>query len=299
MKRTLAPLNPLRAFEAAARLLSFTAAGDELSVTQVAISRQVRTLEDYLGVELFVRHARSIRLTKAGMQLLPAITRALDDMSAATSLVSRRGRPEVLAIQSFTTFSQCWLIRMLPDFHAKYPDIEVQLSASSTRVDFDRQDLDAAIYFGMPEASGLAFDFLAPIELQPVISPALLARQPDGVIDLARLSLLHSLARPSDWTAWLRSAGLKKIAGTKGHKFESSALAYEAAIQGLGVALGVKVLVAHYLAAGQLVAPFEHTHAMPGGYYLVRPPRRPVSSALSAFREWLLASLEKTVLSGA
>ena len=291
MKRALAPLNPMRSFEAAARLLSFTAAGEELNVTAAAISRQVRVLERHLGQELFVRHAQAIHLTDAGARLYPAISRAFDAMAAATAQVDRRRRQEVLAIQAYTTFSQCWLIRKLSDFQAQHKNIDVRLSASSARVDFDQQDLDAVIYSGVPGDPNLAIDFLAPIELVPVISPALLSQQSGKKPDLSRLKLLHSFSRPTGWSDWLRGAGLPHIDGNKGHKFESSAMAFEAAIQGAGVALGVKILVEHYIASGVLVAPFSHVHTIAGGYYLARSGTRPSSRALDSFRTWLLASL--------
>lgn len=247
MKRTLAPLNPMRSFEAAARLMSFTAAGQELNVTQAAVSRQVRVLEQYLGQELFIRHAQAIQLTKAGATLYPAISRALDDMAAATAQVDRRRRQEVLSIQAYSTFSQCWLIRKLSDFQALHRNIDVRLSASSSIVDFDQQDLDAVIYSGVPGDPTLAIDFLAPIELMPVVSPKLIARQSGRKLDLARVKLLHSFSRPTGWSDWLAGAGMHRIDGNKGHKFENSAMAFEAAIQGAGVALGVKVLVEHYI----------------------------------------------------
>lgn len=294
MKRVLAPLNPLRSFEAAARLLSFTAAGDELSVTQAAISRQVRVLEQYLGQELFSRHAQAIELTAAGARLYPAISRALDDLAIATAQANRRRRQEVLSIQAYSTFSQCWLIRMLSEFQALHGDIDVHLSASSTRLNFDHQDIDAAIYSGIVEERDVQADFLARIELIPVMSPALLERQPHHQANLAQLKLLHSMARPTSWSDWLHGAGLGHVDGSRGHKFENSAMAFEAAVQGAGVALGVKVLVEHYLASGALVAPFEHVHVLAGGYYLVSPTSRPTSRALRVFRNWLLESLSVT-----
>ncbi|VCU68356.1 Glycine cleavage system transcriptional activator [Pigmentiphaga humi] len=290
-KRILAPLNPLRAFEAAARLGGFTAAGEELSVTQVAISRQVRTLEDYLGVELFVRSARSIKLTKAGARLYPAISRAMDEIAVATAQVSKRGRTEMLAIQAYSTFAQCWLIRRLPDFHDAHPNVEVRLSSPPLDRSAAAEDVDASIHFGVPSGLNLAADFLAPIELMPVMSPALLARHGRNPPDLARLTLLHSLARPRDWSVWLDAAGVRSRDAYKGHRFESSAMAYEAAIQGVGVALGVRVLVESYLESGVLVAPFSYVHKMDGGYYLVREADRPMSRALRQFRQWLLARL--------
>jgi len=294
MKRVPVPLNPLRAFEAAARLLSFTQAAHELSVTQVAVSRQVRVLEDYLGVALFARGPHSIALTEAGARLYPSVGRALDEISHAAALVSRRNRPDVLAIQAYTTFAQHGLIPLLSRFHEKYPGIEVRLSASTQAVDFAHQDLDAAIRSGTGSWPDYESDFLAPIELVPVASPALLKavgglRSP---ADLGRVTLLHSLARPDDWSAWLGAAGIGGQDTPRGLKFENSAMAYEAAIQGVGCAIGIRALVGRYLASGVLVAPFGPlTHTLPGGYYLVRPKDRVEPPALRIFRAWLLETL--------
>jgi len=294
MKRVSVPLNPLRAFEASARLLSFTLAAEELSVTQVAISRQVRVLEDYLGVELFVRGPRSIQLTDAGARLYPSVGRAFDEISHAATLVSRRNRPDVLAIQAYTTFAQHGLIPLLSRFHEKHPGIEVRLSASTQPVDFAHQDLDAAIRSGTGHWPDYESDFLAPIELMPVVSPALL-KSLGGLrraSDLRRVTLLHSLARPDDWAAWLAAAG-RGDNGLRVLKFENSAMAYEAAIQGVGCAIGIRALVGRYLASGALVAPFALTHTLPGGYYLVRPKGRRESPALRIFRAWLLQTLSQ------
>jgi LysR family glycine cleavage system transcriptional activator len=183
---------------------------------------------------------------------------------------------------------------MLSEFQTLHGDIDVHLSASSARVNFDHQDIDAAIYSGLVEESGVQADFLTPIELIPVLSPALLERQPGRQADLSRLKLLHSLSRPASWNDWLRGAGMSHVDGYKGHKFENSAMAFEAAVQGTGVALGVKILVEHHLASGALVAPFDHVHVLAGGYYLVSPTSRPTSRALRVFRNWLLQSLSAT-----
>jgi len=286
-------MKSLRAFEAAARLMSFTAAADELCVTQVAVSRQVRSLEDYLGVELFDRQARSIALTKEGSRYYPAVRRALNDLAFATSQLSRRGQAQVLSILAYNTFAQCWLIPMLPAFHEQHPAVEIRLSASSALVDFNHQDFDAAIRFGIPDMPGIEVDMLAPIELVPVMSPELFAKmgRPQGVSAMLECPLLHSLARPGDWEGWFRHAGLTSENAGRGHKFESSLMAYEAAIRGLGVALGVRILVDGYLASGRLIAPFDVSYRPAGGYFLVHPKERAPTAAFRVFRRWLLSEL--------
>jgi LysR family glycine cleavage system transcriptional activator len=295
MSRRLPPLNPLKAFEAAARHLSLTLAADELHVTQVAISRQVKLLEDHLGIALFVRGHRSITLTPQGARLQRRIGNAFDEIESAVKSISVRGRRDVLSIQAYTTFAQRWLIPLMSRFHEEFPEIEVRLSTSLTPVDFERQNIDAAIRSGVGEWPGLEADYLAPIELMPVAGPRLLQQ---GVplekpADLRRHTLLHSLARPDDWATWLQAAGEKKADGYGGLKFESSALAFEAAVQGMGVAIGSRVLVSQSLLDGTLIAPFELTCRVASSYYLVRPAGRPASHALRMFRQYLLDELKR------
>ncbi|MDO9713777.1 LysR substrate-binding domain-containing protein [Paracraurococcus lichenis] len=289
------PLNALRSFEAAARRLSFTQAGEELGVSQVAISRQVKALEQWLGTPLFIRGTREVRLTPEGARLLPPVRQALDLLALAAGQVSRRERRNVLSIQAYTTFAQRWLIPRLTRFHERHPDIEVRLTASVSPVDFEHQDVDAAVRSGDGSGwPGLETDFLTPIALLPVASSTLLKRRKGKLPAeaLSGMTLLHSLARPNDWEIWLQANGAEQVVDSrKGLKFESSALAYEAALQGSGVAMGIQVLVEGYLTSGALVSPFGQAVRRPGGYYLVRPRHRPVSTAMRRFRDWILAEL--------
>lgn len=293
------PLNAMRSFEAAARRLSFTLAGEELGVSQVAISRQVKALEHWLGVALFIRGTREVRLTAAGDQLLPPVRQALDLLARAADQVGRRRQRDVLAIQAYTTFAQRWLIPRLTRFHEQYPDVEVRLTASLSPVDFAHQDVDAAVRSGDGSGwPGLEMDLLTPISLLPVLKHAGVAagEAPLTLVDLSRMTLLHSLARPDDWATWLRAKGAAdRIDSRRGLKFESSTLAYEAALQGSGVAMGVEVLVEGYLASGQLVSPCGPVVRLSGGYYLVRPSQRPVSAAMRSFRRWILEELRGAV----
>jgi len=288
VNRRQVPLNSLRAFEAAGRHMSFTVAAEELNVTQVAVSRQVRVLEDYLEVPLFVRGHRSLKLTEDGERLLAAISGALEDIDRVISAISLRGRRDVLAIQAYTTFAQKWLIPRLAAFHERHPNIEVRLTTSLQPVNFDRHNVHAAIRLGRGEFDGCDSVLVFPIELAPVCSPRLLENtKVEGAAGLSKLTLLHSLARRDDWGYWLQSAGFTGVDPQRGLKFESSALSYEAALQGIGVAIGVRVLVEAYLRAGTLVCPFTHTCRLDEGYYLVSPKNRPTTSALKAFRDWV------------
>jgi LysR family glycine cleavage system transcriptional activator len=287
MVTVLPPMNPLKAFEAAARLGGLTAAAKELGVSQVAVSRQVRVLEEYLGVLLFHRSHRRIQLTREGKQLYDGISGAFEHINAAVLRVSRRGRKDILAIQSYTTFSQRWLIPRLPIFHAENPQIEVRLTSSTLPVDFSTQNLDAAVRSGRGKWGGLYADRLAAIELVPVCNRSLL-KEISSPGDLSRITLLHSISRPNDWSTWLRESGIK-IDASRGLKFENSALAYEAALQGIGCAIGIKVLVDRPLSAGTLVAPFKQTVRLDEGYYLTWPKGVKPSATLRKFHGWLRA----------
>lgn len=287
MKNILPPLNPLRTFESAARLGSLTLAADELNVSQVAVSRQVRVLEEYLGVVLFRRLHRGIELTREGKELYEGVTSAFKDIGDAARLVSRRGRRDILAIQSYTTFSQRWLIPRLAKFHAGNPEIEVRLSSSTAPVDFETQNLDAAIRSGRGDWPGLHSEKLADIELVPICSPGLRASaalaSPE---DLSRVRLLHSMARPNDWASWITAAGAQ-VDPTPGIRFENSALAYEAASMDIGVAIGMTVFVQRPILAGTLVAPFSTTCGIGEGYYLTWPRNVRPSQTLRKFQTWV------------
>jgi LysR family glycine cleavage system transcriptional activator len=295
MYRAIPPLNPMRAFEAAARHRSYTLAAAEMHVSQVAVSRQVKVLEDYLEVRLFDRTHRRLVLTAEGQQLFVTVARALNDIAHTTSLISLRWRKDVLLIQAYTTFAQRWLIPKIARFQKRHPNIELRLSASTQPVNFDQQNVDGAIRAGNGEWPGMAADHLVALDLLPVASPALLAeglplKTPD---DLRQHTLLHSLSRPGDWDMWLAAAGASDVMDRqRSMKFENSVMAYEAALRGVGVAIAVRALVEQDLASGALVAPLAATHRIADGYYLVRPQTRSPSKAFEAFRLWLLEESE-------
>jgi len=294
MRRVLPPLNPLRSFEAAARHLSFTLAAKELSVSQVAVSRQVAVLEDYLEVTLFERGARSLQLTSEGARLMSGLTVAFSELERAVSLVNMRGRRNVVSVQCYTTFAQWWLIPRLADFRKDHPEIEVRLTASLEPVNFARQNLDAVISAGPGDPETQQSEFLTAVHLLPVCSPSLIADRegPLDPEDVGKFTMLHSLSRPRAWDDWLESAGCKSVVTTRGLKFENSAMAFDAAIGGMGVAMGILELVQHHLDTGKLVAPFGHVYESPGGYYIVRPSNRPASAATDAFLSWLRSQVQ-------
>ncbi|EKS71103.1 MULTISPECIES: LysR substrate-binding domain-containing protein [Caballeronia] len=288
----LPPLNPTRAFEATGRLLSISKAADELAVTPAAVSRQVRTLEAYLGVDLFERVKGRLELTSAGARYLAELMPLFAALREATdSLRSSERRARVLKIRSPATFAVRWLIPRLASFHRLHENIDVQLTTSPAPLNFAREDIDAGIQLGDGKWPGLRVQRLIANELVPVAAPS---RQVKARSQLQGETLLHTLARPEDWTLWLKAAGLPLSGRRREMRYETSLLAYQAAIEGHGVAIAQKALVRSELESGLLVAPFSfeldrgnHT------YYFAWPTARPQSDALKIFRRWLHSLLNE------
>ena len=288
----LPPLNAIRAFEAAARHLSITLAAEELSVTPGAVSRQIKGLEDALGLQLLRRGHRQIALTRQGSDYYRAVTRALETLREATRRLKRRGQRQPLKIRAYTTFAMRWLIPRLSGFHAAHPGIEVLLKASLDPVDFRKEDIDGAIRLGDGHWPGAHSVRLVDNILAPVASPALLKAGPRlrRPADLAQHTLLHSIARPDDWARWLEAAGAAdKVDARAGMTYESSAMAYAAAVEGQGIAMAQLFLVEKDLADGRLALPFRKTVDMDDyTYYLLTPAHREETAHMRSFRLWLL-----------
>ncbi|ANN70282.1 LysR substrate-binding domain-containing protein [Bordetella bronchialis] len=282
----LPPLNPARAFEAAGRLLSISRAADELSVTPAAISRQVRLLEAYLGTPLFNRARGTLSLTPTGARYLSELIPLFAGLRDATAAIARkRDGGSTLRIRSPATFAVRWLIPRLAGFHKLNPQVDVQVTTSSRPLDFQREDIDAGIELGDGTWPGVHTLRLVPNVLVPVAAPTLRLNEKSR---LDRQTLLHSLARPDDWLLWLRAAGRRSVDPSRGMKYETSLLAYQAALEGHGIAIAQKALVEKELAEGSLVAPLGHP--LDRGdytYYFAWPAGRAQSGALRAFRDWL------------
>ena len=294
MTKKNVPLNALRTFEVAAKHRSFTRAGEELGVTQVAVSRQVKLLEEYLGVQLFVRGHRSIKLTVAGENLHIPLSSALQDIYGIVDSVNLRGRHDLVSVQVYTSFAQLWLLPRIKGFNRQFPKIEVRISASATPPDFEKQSIDAQIQSGTGHFPGCVADRLAPIDLVPICTPEF-ARRNDltSLEDLAGVPLLRSMARYEDWERWLESCDQPVSSFTRYIQFENSAITYHAALEGLGVAMGVRVLARRLIDNGQLIVPFDLPLSTGESYYFVRPASGPSSSSTNRFREWLLSEAEK------
>ncbi|SAL13663.1 LysR family transcriptional regulator [Caballeronia terrestris] len=298
--RTLPSLNALRAFEVCGRLLSIQLAADELNVTPAAVSRQIKLLEDQLGLLLFDRGHRAITLTPMGERYLTDIVRGFETLRTATINLTEARRRRTLKIRAYTTFSMNWLLPRLSTFHREHPDIEVSLTTSLQAVDFNAEDVDAAIRLSHTPSSDVGSDRLVPNELVPVCSPEFLRAHPEltdaTASSLRNVPLLHSLARREDWAKWLDAAGVRGVNPFSGLSYESSILAYFAATQGHGIAIAQRVLVADQLRAGTLVMPFSFVLDLGAyTYYLVYPPKHLASPEFAAFRTWLLSTCDEQV----
>ncbi|CAH2602566.1 LysR family transcriptional regulator [Rhodovastum atsumiense] len=289
---SLPPLNALRAFEAAARLGSFKDAARELAVTHGAISRHVRLLEDWLGPPaLFRRLNRRVVLTPTGAALLAETGPALDRLAAAAARHRAGGGrppPAVLRVNALATFSLRWLLPRLGQFRDRHPEIEVRLSTSNEPVDAVTEPCDVIIRGGPDTFYGFTcHPFLTEWRL-PVCSPALPERVPlRDVADLRFHTLIHASTLPRVWPDWLAAAGVPELAPAASLTLDHFYLTLQAALDGLGVAMGPTALVAEDLAAGRLVAPFPDVTIPTRGYHAYLPEARAGDLAAMSFCRWL------------
>jgi LysR family transcriptional regulator of beta-lactamase len=287
MIRPYLPLNALRAFEAAARHLSFTKAAIELCVTPTALSHQVKALEQRLGVPLFRRLPRGLALTDEGQALLPVLRDSFDRMAELiTRFDDPRGR-EVLSVGVVGTFALGWLMPRLAAFEAAHPEVDLRLSTNNNRVDIAEEGLDFAIRFGDGAWHGTEARLLLETPLTPLCAPAAAARLHDPA-DLHRERLLRSY-RVDEWPAWFEAAAAPPPPPLTGPMFDSAALMVAAALAGHGVALAPAAMFSAELGDGRAVRPFAIEIAA-GGYWLTRLKTRKPTAAMRAFEGWITAS---------
>lgn len=279
----------LQAFEAAARGLSFADAAAELSVTPSAVSRQIAGLEALLGVRLFDRFHKRIELSPAGRAYHAAIAPLLADIATATEQASRNQGAPVVSLVVFPTFALRWLIPRLSRFHDRHPGIDLRLTTSLNPIDFTRDAYDIAIRV-LPEGAtpdGLVVEKLVEVRTYPVCSEAL-ARRVSSPADLDGQTLLVGRPRPRDWQRWLGPAQTRALAKARWVEFQSVNLAFQAAIDGLGFAMGIDCLIGEDLRAGRLVRPFGARQRVGHPLQLVYPAGRRRNPGLQALRDWLL-----------
>lgn len=291
-RRSLPPLNAVRAFEAAARLGSFKDAAAELGVTHGAISQQVRLLEDRLGAPaLFRRSTRRVTLTSAGKALFDEIGPALDRISSAVQrhrATHSEAPADVVRVNALATFSMRWLLPRLKRFRDERPDIEVHLTTSNVPLDALADAFDVIIRGGPNSFYGFTSRLFLSERRLPVCSPALLAKQPlEQISDLAKHTLLNVTSMPRLWHDWLLQAGHPRVTPTATLTFDHFFLTIQAAIDGLGVAMGPTALIADDIAAGRLIAPFPDVSLPARSYFAYVPAGSGSASPTAVFCDWL------------
>lgn len=291
-------MSALTAFEAAARTGSFTAAANELSLTQGAVSRQIKALEDQIGTPLFIRKDQRITLTPTGALYAEPIREALRQIAAATVRTIAAPKGGVLNLAILPTFGTRWLVPRLPAFQEAHPHVVIHFTTKLAPFDFRTHDLDAAIHYGKPDWPDAVCDHLLDEEVLPVCSPGFLKAHPIAEpADIAGLPLLHTTTRPDAWAEWFAGQGLAPRAGA-GMFFEQFATTAQAAEAGLGVALLPTLLVRGELRDGALVPAVadavDRLHRSASAYYLVHPRNKANHPPLAAFRRWLLDTVRET-----
>ena len=287
------PLNALRAFEAAGRYENFSRAAEELHVTQGAVSRHVKLLEQHLGIDLFRRRPQGLELTARGRALLPELSASFERITqAAKAVTNQDGEIRILCAPTFATR---WLIPRLLDFQERYPDFRASVGLFLASYDeFYKGSFDVGIdcfEFASLRPTDLEGVLIRREALTPVCAPRLLDGDPPLAqpSDLARHVLLHPYMDRQDWRKWLRAAGLAEVDIESGQTFETLEMAARAAVGGLGIAMGDLLLVQDDLESGQLVAPFDLVVSEDTGYYLFCPRGRFKEPKIAAFRDWIIA----------
>ena len=292
--RRLPPLNSLRMFEASARLTSFVAAADELAVTASAVSHQIKTLEEYLGVSLFNRSKRKVELTGAGEQYLVAVNHALDEIEVATQRLTSNLDTNVVNISVAPNFLIRWLMPRMSKFQELYPDVELQITTSLGLIDFSRSNTDMAVYFGNGDWKDIEMYFLRSLMLVPVCSPVLM-RGPHPlkqVGDLKHHTLIYVSSRKHEWDDWLELAGAGFMKPKNSLAVSNGHLATAAALDNLGVALADITLTSREVESGRLVIPFDIPLDSHKAFYLVYRKHRPLTVGMKAFKEWLMQEMD-------
>lgn len=289
MSKRLPPLNALKAFESAARHLSFTKAADELFVTQAAVSHQIKSLENYLSIKLFHRKNRALLLTEEGQSYFQDLRDIFVHMQEATDRLVAMGEKGAITIATPPSFASQWLVPRMHRFSSLHPDIDVRIKAVDLDDDFLDNSVDIAVYYGLGNWPGLHVTKLLSEYLTPICSPLLL-KKGDGLRelkDLAQHTLLHDNTRGA-WKSWLREFGIKDINVNHGPIFSHTMLVLQSASIGQGVALSDTVLAKPDIDSGRLVCPFEERIESKLSHYLVCKEHQADQSKIKVFSQWML-----------
>lgn len=291
----LPPTHTLQAFESASRLLNFSRAAEELNVTPAAVSHQIKILEERLGVRLFKRANNKIRLTLRGKAYLPPVCEALQLLAGAGLQVRDRSDARVVNLSVLPIFAIRWLIPRMRNFQELHPDLDLRISTTYRLVDFAREDIDAAVRFGDGNWPGLIRDFLFQEEVVPVCSPKLLSksRRPRGPEDLKGFTLLHSANTPDYWRLWLAAVGVEGVVCRKEITIEDCLLCFEAACEGIGIALINRKYAERAVSDGRLMVLFDIELPRDRGWYFVCPEAREDVRKIADFRTWLIQEMRR------
>ncbi|NVO54234.1 LysR family transcriptional regulator [Rhodobacteraceae bacterium B1Z28] len=292
-RRFLPSISSLLALEAVDRLGSASAAAEELSLTQSAISRQLKAMEEQLGVELIQRTQMRLHLTPAAKEYVQTARAALHQLAQASLKLKANPTGGSLHLSILPAFGMHWLAPRLQDFARRHPEVTVNLNTRLRPFDFDAEPFDAAIHFGQPNWSGVNHMKLMHEQVLPVCAPALLPERIESIDWLTEAPLLHIETRPDGWERWFAEQG-HPIKGLKGMLFDQFSTMIQATIHGLGVGLFPSYLVAEDLKTGRLVLAWDGPEVSLGDYYLVWPKDKIESEPSKSFRNWLKSQLDQT-----
>ncbi len=296
MSRRLPPLISLRVFEAVARHLSFTSAANELHVTQAAVSHQVKKLEKWLGVTLFLRLNRSIKLTKEGEAYAEPLTEAFNALTAATEAILKNNGPQSINIATFDSIAANWLAPRIRKFQENHPEVAIKVVTQNSYSDFSSNDIDVEIRYGDGKWAKHHVVKIADEDIFPVCSPKLLGRKRKlkNFEDVKGYGLIHD-EMVMEWADWLTAAGVDTANAEKGLRYNHSHIVVQSAIAGEGMALGRGLLVADELENGRLIAPCDLKVRSKFSYYLVCPQEVSDQIWITTFRDWLLEEAADTM----
>lgn len=297
LNRTKIPdLSVLQAFECAARHGNFTLAAAELNLTQSAVSRQIRTLEEQLGIALFERIRQRVVLSDKGRSLLQDVRDLLEkteDM-VLRAVASSDGK-KVLSVATLPTFGSRWLMRRLPQFLAEHPGTVVDVASRAEPFDFTLDRFDLAIHYGQPSWAHAFCTYLCSETIIPVASPDLLARYPVAAAkDVVTTPLLHLTTRPRLWSDWFQLAGLQIAHAFHGNRFDQYNMIIAAAVAGMGFALVPRYLIESELASGELAVALDVPITTDNSYFIVTPEGRRETPLVNLFKDWLLAQVSRS-----
>jgi LysR family glycine cleavage system transcriptional activator len=294
MNARLPPLNALRAFEASARHRSFSRAAEELNVTPAAISHQIKGLEAFLAAKLFKRATRTLMLTTAGQSLLPGIRKGFTAFGEAMEEFGLFDATGMLTVAVTPSFAAKWLVHRIEHFNRAYPDVDIRMTTSMNLSDYSRDGIEIGVRYGKGDYEGLVTEHLLSTEIIPVCSPRLLggSRKLTSPTDLAAFTLLHDDSHRHeemypDWAMWLHAVGADEVDPSHGLRFDTAGETQNAAIEGVGVALGRTTLVSDDIEAGRLVRLFDLVLPSDFAYWIVYTDSSIKRPKVKAFRDWL------------